>query len=138
VREIALEIVNASSAGDAVLQASLYEAFVDFYREMSAINRSHPFLTESLADFTDDDEEAARLYLLAIDQAETFPEEYTHTKKFALARCLWTLGQPEQAEAYVRDARAEAARLDDQDCILECEDLLREIEAQPFGPANGG
>jgi hypothetical protein len=136
VREIAVDMVNASSAGDTVLQASLYAAFRVYCQEISAAQRSHPFLTESLADFTDDDEEAVRLYRLAIDQAATFPEEHTHTKKIALARCLTVLGQLEQAEAYVRDAHAEAGLLDDKDCLLECEDLLREMKAQPLRRAN--
>jgi hypothetical protein len=53
-------------------------------RELSG--DSDPFLTETLADFTDDKAEAIRLYNLALNQCAAFPGEDTISKRIGLAR----------------------------------------------------
>ncbi len=127
VHELAVAIVNASAAGDDALNASLTQSLRVYYDEQAALGRSHPFLTEAMADFTSDATEAVRLYKLSIEQAGVFLDEPTHTKMISLARELIELGQAEQAEAHLQDARAEAVRRKDADGVKEADELLKEL-----------
>src|SRR6266496_947071 len=110
VRELALAMTNASEAGDTALQDSVYQSLLAYHEEQTRLGRSHPFLTEALADYTDDVATSARYYELALEQARAYCDEPTHTKMISLAERLIELGQLERAEAYLRDGRAEAVR----------------------------
>jgi hypothetical protein len=127
VHELALAITNASEAGDDALYVSRCQTLRAFYDEQTAAGRFHPFLTEATADYTDEPLEAVRLYELALEQSRMFPGEPTHTKLICLAEKLVELGRKEQAEAYLRDGRAEAVRHSDTFWIEEAERLLREL-----------
>jgi hypothetical protein len=129
VHELALAIVNASEAGDDTLHDSHCQALRAYFDEQSSAGRSHPFLTEAMADYTDDTAEAVRLYELALNQARAFPDEPTHTKMISLAEHLIELGRREQAEAYLRDGRAEAVRRGDTFWIEDADRLLHELAA---------
>ena len=89
-------------------------------------SQTHPLLTEAVADYTDDTAEAVRLYELALAQAQTIPDEPTHTKMISLAERLIELGRKEQAEAYLRDGRAEAARRNDTFWVEDADRLLHQ------------
>ena len=80
VHKLAVAIVNASEAGDDALYDSLCYTLRAYFDEQTTSERSHPFLTEAMADFTDDPAEAARLYKLSLDQSCSLPDEPTHTK----------------------------------------------------------
>ena len=125
VRDFALELTNASLAEDAPLEASLYEQLVTYYQEQSRSGISHPFLTETLADYTDDAAQAVSYYELALQQSKMYPDEPRHTKMISLAERLIEIGHREQAEAYLRDGRSEAVRLGDTDWIQDADRLLQ-------------
>jgi hypothetical protein len=127
VHELALAIVNATEAGDDALCDSLGHALRTYYDEQTRLGRSHPFLTEVMADYTDAPSEAACLYELALGQARAFPDEPTHTKMISLAENLISLGQTERAEAYLRDGRSEAVRRDDTFWIDDADRLFRQL-----------
>ena len=124
VHELAVGIVNASSAGDDALHDSLCETLRAYYDEQASLRRSHPFLTEAMADYTDDAAEAVLLYEKALEQARAFPDEPTHTKMISLAQKVIELGCKEKAEAYLRDGRAGAVRCGDAFWIEEANGLL--------------
>ena len=127
VHELALSIANASEASDEALYESQRQALRSYFDEQSAAGRAHPFLTEAAADHTPEAVEAVRLYELALRQAQTFPDEPTHTKKISLAERLIELGLREQAEACLRDGRAEAVRCGDNFWIEEADRLSVEL-----------
>jgi len=127
VHELAVAIVNASGAGDDALCDSLCQTLRAYYDEQASLGHSHPFLTEAMADFTDDPAEAVHLYELALEQARAFPDEPTHTKMISLAQQLIELGRTEQAQAYLRDGRAEAVRHGDTFWIKDADRLLQEL-----------
>lgn len=89
------------------------------------MGRSHPFLTEALADYTDDVAASARYYELALEQACAYSDEPTHTKMISLAERLTELGQLERAEAYLRTGRAEAVRRADTFWIEDADRLTK-------------
>ena len=127
VHELAVAIVNASEAGDDGLDDSLCQTLRAYFDEQASSGRSHPFLTEAMADYTCDAAEAVRLYVLALDQARAFPDEPTHTKMISLAQRLIEVGRTEQAESYLRDGRAEAVRRDDTFWIEDANRLLEQL-----------
>lgn len=127
VHELALVIVNAMEANDEALGVSCRQALRDYFDAQAALGRFHPFLTESVADYTEDAKEAARLYALAIEQSRGFPDEPLHTKRICLAERLLELGRTEQAEAFLRDGRTEAVRLGDQAWIDDADRGLRQL-----------
>ena len=129
VHELAVAIVNASDADDDALHDSLCQTLRAYYDEQASLGRSHPFLTEAMADYTDDATEAVRLYELSLEQAQTFPDEPTHTKMISLAQQFMELGRTEQAEAYLRDGRAEAVRRGDTFWIEDADRLLQQLAA---------
>ena len=73
VRELVWAIVKASEADDEILNQSLCQTLREFYDEQVGLGRSHPFLTEAMADFTHDPIEAVRLYQVSIAEAFEFP-----------------------------------------------------------------
>jgi len=129
VRELALAIVNATEAGDEVLMDVQYRNLRAYWDTQASLGRSHPFLTEALADFTEEPVEAVALYELALALAQTHSGEPTYTKMISLAERLIELGRLEQAEACLRDGRAEAIRCRDQHWINDAEELLKQLSA---------
>lgn len=127
VLELALAITNSVLAGDEVLSNAHTLQLREYYEEQAGLGKSHPFLTETLADFTDDPTEAVRLYQLSIQQVPKFPDEPIHTKQISLARTLIEAGKMEQAEAYLRDGREAAAHCKDAEWIATADSLLQNI-----------
>ena len=120
-------IVNAMEAGDGALQDSHRLSLRAYYDEQTSLGRSLPFLTEAMADYTEDAAEAVRLYKLALEQSRSLPDEPLHTKMIALAERLVELGRTEQAVAYARDGRAEAVRRGDTFWIEDADRLLQQL-----------
>lgn len=129
VHELALAIVNALCADDDPLHDSLCQTLRTYYDAQVRLGRSHPFLTEAMADYTDDAAEAVRLYELSLEQACRFPDEPTHTKMISLAQQFIELGRTEQAEVLLRDGRAEAVRRGDTHWIEDADRLLQQLAA---------
>ena len=129
IHELAVAIANASGADDDALHDSLCQTLRAYYEEQASLGRSHPFLTEATADYTADAAEAVRLYKLSLEQARAFPDEPTHTKMISLAQQFIELGRTEQAEAYLRDGRAEAVRREDTFWIEDADRLLQQLVA---------
>lgn len=123
VRDLALAITNASEAGDERCQSAQCQALRGYFEEQTALGRGHPFLTETLADYTEDAEEAVRLYELALAQSRTWPEEPTHTKLISLAERLAELGRRQAAAAKLRQGRAEAVQRADSWWVEEADRL---------------
>ncbi len=98
-----------------------------YYEAQEALGRSHPFLTEALADHTEDPREAVALYELALSQAVAFPDEPMHTKRISMAERLIELGNTEQALMHLREACVEATRKGDSFWMKEAYRLEQEL-----------
>jgi len=98
------------------------------YREQSG--DSDPFLTEALADVTDDNSESIHLYELALKQCAAFPGEGMVSKRTGLARALVEAGRMVEARVQIEVARAEAFRERDSDALKQLEELTATSAAQ--------
>ncbi|MCC7635541.1 hypothetical protein [Stenotrophomonas rhizophila] len=110
---IARAIAEASSAGDTRAQWQLHGQLREFCHAMADAGRDHPFLWETLADFTRDDRVAIGLYQRALLQVRQLGSaEAEASICMELAQRHLVLAEP--AIAYAFALRADdAARLTD-------------------------
>jgi hypothetical protein len=91
-----------------------YNALKDYCEAQNRDGYDHPFLWETLADFTVDDRAAIPLYIRALSQAtgdEARP--YRVSIRFALAERYKNSGEEELARQYAIEADDEAREVDD-------------------------
>lgn len=94
---------------------------------MQKAGTSHPFLLETLADYTSDDREALRIYQKAMAMAhERRVDDPTQTILVGMANRWIELGNTEQADACLRDAYAEALSRGDAETVKEVDELQKE------------
>ena len=130
VGDLAAGITNARLADDTALAESLYLQLQTYHEERFAAGCSHPFIIETLADYTHDPAKAIGYYQQALTMSrEMTSDEPTHTILIGIGERLIGLRQREQAEAFLRDGRAEAVRLGDADWVRDADELLQEGKA---------
>jgi hypothetical protein len=127
VHEFALLITNATLAEDDVLCETHYAAFRDYYEEQSRVGRCHPFILETLADYTEEEALAMSYYEQALALAKQMGEPI-HSILIAIGERHQDAKRFEVAEAYLRDGRDEARRRGDSEMAEEADRLLRDIE----------
>jgi tetratricopeptide (TPR) repeat protein len=129
ISELAADVTNATLADDDALAASLYQRLLAYHEEQLAAGHSHPFLIETLADYTDDPAQAIRYYEQTFEMSQQMAsDEPTQTILIGIGAQLIEMGRREQAEAFIRDGRAQAIRRGDSDSIEEADRLLHESE----------
>lgn len=128
--DLARLICEASGIDDRVLEESRFQDMVFFYEDQVARGDWHPGLTETMADFTAVHDAPAALpyYRLALEQARSL-ELPVYTILVSMAQALFDTGQTEQAEACLRDGRAEALDHDDQEWVQKADEISREWSA---------
>jgi hypothetical protein len=97
------------------------------YDRQERLGQPEPFLTEALADYTDDAAEAVELYRRALAQSNAHPDEPTHTKRICMASLLIELGNLAEARSELILGRAEAERLDDGPYVTMADELLAKL-----------
>ena len=113
---ITAEIVNASDSGNTRVSWGLYGELREYCDSVAAAGKDHPFLWETLADFTTDDRSSIDIYQRALALAHDLDAtEYQASICLALAERHFNLG--ELSVAYDHAARANdlASRTDDLD-----------------------
>ncbi len=70
ILDLATSLTNASEFGDTKFYWSLYGELRKFCEGESESGRDHPFLWETLADFTSDDRAAITLYAKALEKRQ--------------------------------------------------------------------
>jgi hypothetical protein len=108
LKPLADSIINAVLADDDALAASLRLDMLDLLVPLRERYGDHPVLLETIADYKDDDAEAAALYRRAVEIAEAngLP---TLSIRVALAFDLMKLGEPEAALEELHACGGEAA-----------------------------
>lgn len=127
VFDVVDDIKRWSDAGNAQLEASCIALLQVIYARQEALGAPDPFLTEAMADYTDDPAEAVRLYRLALAQSSRHPDEPTHTKRIDMASRLVELDDLQSARTELIQGRAEAERLNDTFYVELADDLLSKL-----------
>ena len=125
VFELSTDLINASEAEDTRDYWRIYSELRGYCEEQAQSDRDHPFLWETLADFTDDSRVAIGLYERALGHAERVnAASYEASIKFALAERYKALGDSQQAYDYALAANEKAKSLDDLDLRKQISEFL--------------
>ncbi|MGH8054779.1 MAG: hypothetical protein ACREP4_12760 [Stenotrophomonas sp.] len=114
VVELTNAIIHAGQSGDAEAGESRYQELSDYCDAVAADGRDHPFLWETLGDFTDDDHDAIGLYLRALPLAiSANAADYAASICLAVAERHSNLDAFDAARDYAQQAAAFASSTDD-------------------------
>ena len=114
ILDLATSLTNASEAGDTKFYWNLYGELRKFCEGESESGRDHPFLWETLADFTSDDRAAITLYAKALASANDPAAAGDRASiQLAMAERYRDLGDPALARKFAVAANEEAKALDD-------------------------
>jgi hypothetical protein len=116
VLDIATSLVNSSESFDRKEQWAQYNELREICETEAASGRAHPFLFETLADFTDDPQMAISLYSKGLEVAsQGEATAYRASINFALAERFRDIGDAKLAYEHALRADEEAKHLDDLD-----------------------
>ena len=127
VFDVVNNIKRCLDQGDSKLEAAYTAMLRAIYARQEVLGAPDPFLTEAVADYTDDTAEAVRLYRLALAQSSRHPDEPTHTKRIDMASRLIELGDLHSARSELIQGRAEAERLKDTLYVEFADELLAKL-----------
>lgn len=128
---LAEELLEADRIGD---QA----AFDGFYADLKAIcidnentDKDHPEQWETLADFTEDLDEALVIYEKALAKATAInSKDHLSSIAFSMAVLQIELGQTDIAIKSLENAKISANKIEDKEFKVEIDELLAKLLAQ--------
>jgi hypothetical protein len=114
VLELSTRLVSAREVGDIKSYWQAYNDLREYCERQNVLGITHPFLWESLADFTDDDNTAIEIYKKALAFARNpEAEQYRSSIQLALAERQQSLGNHKIAYDHTLAANKAAKNLDD-------------------------
>ena len=128
---LAEKLLEADSANDKKSFDMLYIQLKELCIENEKGNKDHPEQWETLADFTEDLDEALVVYQKALDKAAAIDsKEHLSSIAFSMAELQNELGQTEAAIKSLQIAKATASKLDDKAFRVEISKMLAELLAE--------
>ncbi|MBE0465266.1 MAG: tetratricopeptide repeat protein [Halomonadaceae bacterium] len=130
VYELAEKLMRAADKEDR-------EAFDSFYAELKAIcienentDKDHPEQWETLADFTEELDDALVGYEKALEKAVAInSKEHMSSIALSMAKLQMELGQTEAAIQSLQNAKASANKVHDDELKAEIDELLETLSA---------
>lgn len=130
VYELAEKLMRAADKEDR-------EAFDSFYAELKAIcienentDKDHPEQWETLADFTEELDDALVDYEKALEKAVAInSKEHMSSIALSMAKLQMELGQTEAAVQSLQNAKASANKVHDDELKAEIDELLETLSA---------
>lgn len=125
---LAEELLEANNRGN-------QQAFDTLYAELQAIcttnentDKDHPVQWETLADFTEELEEAVVIYEKALEKAiKINSKDFMSSVAFSMAVLQVELGQTEAAIINLQNAKISSNKIEDKELKNEIHDLLVEL-----------
>ncbi|MBK1790387.1 hypothetical protein [Persicirhabdus sediminis] len=131
VLKVASHITEAIINDDKVMHQVHVQRLRSLYDEYIITNGgAHPFLIETIADFTEDLPEAVMWYQLAIKESAKYPDEPVYTKQISAGERLIfcsNRSMHEQAAAFLTDGHRGALEEEDWEWIGRSGDLLEQM-----------
>ncbi len=110
----ATSLTNASEARDTKAYWRIYGELLEYCETEARSGRDHPFLWETVADFTADDQAATGIYMKALEKARRVEaRDYEASILFALAERYRDMGDSTLAHSYASEANEKAKVLKD-------------------------
>lgn len=128
VHSLAESLMKSAQKQDQVTFDALYSELNKICLENEGQEKDHPVQWETLADFTDDFSEAAKIYKKALTLAEEIQSaDFCSSIGFSLASMLIELGETEQALIELKKAKEISANIEDKALKNEIHDLLHSL-----------
>jgi len=129
VHSLAEQLLKAAQKEDVSTFDNLYKELNTLCLENESNEKNHPVQWETLADFTEDSDEALVLYKKALAFAEeTSAHDYIASINYAMAVMLKECGDNAQALLAVQQANTQLDKIGDSGLQQEITDLLASLQ----------
>ena len=128
---LAEKLLEADSKNDQKTFDALYAQLKDLCIENEKSDKDHPEQWETLADFTEDLDEALVIYQKALDKAAAInSKDHLSSIAFSMAELQIELGQTEAAIENLQNAKISANKIEDREFKVEINELLAKLLAE--------
>lgn len=128
VYSLAEKLMEADKKGDKAAFDSLYAELKAVCIDNENTDKDHPEQWETLADFTEDLEEALAGYEKALEKAVAInANDHMSSIAFSIATLQIELGQTDAAIKNLQEAKTNANKIDDKEFKTEIDELLETL-----------
>lgn len=128
---LAEKLLEADSKNDQKNFDALYAQLKDLCIENEKSDKDHPEQWETLADFTEDLDEALVIYQKALDKAAAInSKDHLSSIAFSMAELQIELGQTDAAIKNLENAKISANKIEDREFKVEINELLAKLLAE--------
>ena len=128
---LAEKLLEADSKNDEKTFDALYAQLKDLCIENEKSDKDHPEQWETLADFTEDLDEALVIYQKALDKAAAInSKDHLSSIAFSMAELQIELGQTDAAIKNLENAKISANKIEDREFKVEINELLAKLLAE--------
>lgn len=128
---LAEKLLEADSRNDQQTFDALYAQLQTLCLENEESDKDHPEQWETLADFTEDLDEALVIYQKALDKAAAInSKDHLSSIAFSMAELQLELGQKQQAIQSLQNAKVSANKIEDKEFKAEINELLARLLAE--------
>lgn len=125
---LAENLLEADSKNDQKTFDMLYAQLKNLCIENEKSDKDHPEQWETLADFTEDLEEALVIYQKALDKATAInSKDHLSSIAFSMAELQLELGQTDAAIQNLQNAKISANKIEDREFKVEINELLASL-----------
>jgi len=129
VHSLAEQLLKAAQKEDVSTFDNLYKELNVLCLENEGNEKNHPMQWETLADFTEDSDEALVIYKKALALADaTSAHDYIASINYAMAIMLKECGENEHALQAVQQASKQVGKIGDSTLQQEITDLLASLQ----------
>ena len=127
---LAEKLLEADSKNDQKNFDVLYAQLKELCIENEKSDKDHPEQWETLADFTEDLDEALVIYQKALDKAAAInSKDHLSSIAFSMAELQIELGQTDAAIKNLENAKISANKIEDREFKVEINELLAKLLA---------
>jgi tetratricopeptide (TPR) repeat protein len=128
VHDLAEQLMTAAKKEDRETFESLYAKLQSICIDNENSNKDHPVQWETLADFTEDLEDAVAGYAKALEKATAMnSKDYMSSIAFSMATLQLELGLTDEAIKNLEAAKASSNKIEDKELKAEIHDLLTSL-----------
>ncbi len=128
VHDLAEELMNAANKNDRERFELLFSKLKAICEENENTSKDHPVQWETLADFTEELEEAITTYEKALAKSIAINnKDHMSSVAFSMATLQLELGQKEEAIKNLQSAKVSANKIEDKELKAEIHDLLESL-----------
>jgi tetratricopeptide (TPR) repeat protein len=128
VYRLSEQLMEAANQNNEKAFNALYSELASICSEHENTHKDHPEQWETLADFTDDYEEAISVYEKALEKATAInSKDHMASIAFSMAKLQVELGYTVPAIKNLQSAKLSANKIADQDLKVEIDELLASL-----------